>query len=39
MAMRVGEKVYWDGENLKATNAPEADQYIKESYRKGWEIA
>ena len=39
MAMRVGKKVYWDGENVKAKNAPQADQYIKGSYRKGWEIA
>jgi len=38
MAMRVGKKVYWDGDNLKAKNAPQADQYIKGSYRKGWEI-
>ena len=24
---------------LKATNAPEADAFIKETYRPGWEIA
>ena len=24
--------------NLKATNCPEADQYVRKAYRKGWEI-
>jgi hypothetical protein len=24
---------------MKAKNAPEADQFIKEQYRSGWEIA
>jgi hypothetical protein len=23
---------------MKATNAPEADAYLKEEYRAGWEI-
>jgi len=23
---------------MKATNAPEADKYLKETYRHGWEI-
>jgi hypothetical protein len=28
----------WDGANMKAAGAPEADQFIKEQYRKGWEV-
>jgi hypothetical protein len=38
VAVRVGNKkvLEWDGPNLKFTNAPEADQYIKTEYRKGW---
>jgi predicted dehydrogenase len=36
VAMRVGKKLEWDAKNLKATNAPEADQYIRKTYRKGW---
>jgi len=36
VAYRVGKKLQWDAENLKATNAPEADQYIKKTYREGW---
>jgi len=36
VAYRVGKKLQWDAENLRATNAPEADQYIRKSYREGW---
>jgi len=36
VAIRVGKKLEWDGPNMKATNCPEADQYIKTEYRKGW---
>jgi predicted dehydrogenase len=38
VAIRTGKKLAWDGPNLKATNCPEADQYIKREYRKGWAI-
>jgi len=38
LAMRVQKKIYWDAANMKVTNAPEAERFIKESYRKGWEI-
>jgi hypothetical protein len=24
---------------MKATNAPEADKFLKETYRAGWEVA
>jgi len=36
VAYRVGKKLDWDAENLKATNCPEADQYIQKTYREGW---
>lgn len=36
VAIRVGKKIEWDGPGLKATNCPEADQYIRTEYRKGW---
>jgi len=39
VALRVGKKIRWDAANMKATNAPEADVFIKESCRKGWELA
>ena len=38
VAFRSGQKLDWDAEALKATNCPEADQYIRKSYRKGWEV-
>jgi len=36
--MRVGKKLNWDASAMKCVNAPEADQYLKETYRPGWEI-
>jgi predicted dehydrogenase len=38
VAMRVGKKVAWDSAAMKCTNAPEADKYLKETYRAGWEV-
>jgi predicted dehydrogenase len=32
----VGNKVEWDGPNMKVTNLPELNQWLKRSYRKGW---
>ncbi|MCC6511443.1 MAG: Gfo/Idh/MocA family oxidoreductase [Pirellulaceae bacterium] len=39
VAYRVGKKLQWDAEQLKATNAPEADKMINKSYRAGWEVS
>lgn len=39
VAMRLGKKAYWDAKAMKFTNAPEADKYLKETYRSGWGIA
>jgi predicted dehydrogenase len=36
VALRTGKKLHWDSENLKATNAPEADPYIKPAFRAGY---
>ena len=38
VAMRAKQKIEWDGPNMKATNCPEAEQYISPTYRKGWEL-
>ena len=38
VAIRAGKKIEWDPVNLRAKNAPEADQYIKREYRKGWHL-
>ena len=37
VAYRTGKKILWDAKNMRATNAPEADQYIHRIYRRGWE--
>jgi len=36
VAYRCGKKLEWDAKNLKATNCPEAGQYITKKYRDGW---
>ncbi|MEN8158058.1 MAG: Gfo/Idh/MocA family oxidoreductase [Bacteroidota bacterium] len=33
-----GQKLNWDGANMKVTNLPEANKLLKRDYRKGWEI-
>jgi hypothetical protein len=38
VAIRTGKRIEWDGENLKAKNCPEADQYIRREYRSGWNV-
>ncbi len=40
LALRAGSgnKVDWDAANLKATNHPELDPFIKREYRQGWTI-
>jgi predicted dehydrogenase len=38
VAYRVGQKLEWDAQNLKATNCPEADKYIRKQYRDGWTL-
>jgi hypothetical protein len=37
VAIRAGKKIEWDGPNLKVTNAPDAQKFIRREYRKGWE--
>jgi hypothetical protein len=39
IALRVGKKLEWDGPRMRATNAPEAAQFIKREYRQGWTLA
>ncbi|MDP6525677.1 MAG: Gfo/Idh/MocA family oxidoreductase [Kiritimatiellia bacterium] len=34
LALRVGKKVEWDGDNMRCTNIPEANQYVTKTYRK-----
>ena len=39
LAIRLGKKVDWDGPNMKALNAPEADALIRREYRAGWQLS
>ncbi|MBN1766464.1 MAG: Gfo/Idh/MocA family oxidoreductase [Sedimentisphaerales bacterium] len=38
LAIRTGEPLEWDGENMKATNVPEANEYVNPPYRQGWSL-
>jgi predicted dehydrogenase len=38
VAYRVGKKLLWDAPNLKATNCPEAERYLRPHYREGWTL-
>jgi predicted dehydrogenase len=38
VAIRARKKLEWDGPNLKVTNCPEAAEFIKREYRKGWTL-
>jgi predicted dehydrogenase len=38
VAIRLRKKIYWDANNLRCANAPEADEFIRREYRKGWTL-
>lgn len=38
VAVRLNKKLEWDAANMKVTNVPEAAQYLKREYRKGWTV-
>ncbi|MHC4497821.1 MAG: Gfo/Idh/MocA family protein [Planctomycetota bacterium] len=33
-----GERLNWDGENMRVTNLPEANEYVQRQYRQGWTL-
>jgi hypothetical protein len=39
-ALRAGQgrKLIYDAENMKFTNAPDANQYLTREYRSGWAL-
>ena len=39
VALRAGRKISYDGANMKVTNVPEANDYLRREYRKGWSAA
>jgi hypothetical protein len=39
VALRVGKKILWNGEQMKATNCEkEAAPFIKREFREGWKL-
>lgn len=36
VSCRVKQKLEWDSQNLRATNCPDADRFIRKQYREGW---
>jgi predicted dehydrogenase len=38
VALRSGRKLQWDSAAMKVKNAPEAERFLKDSYRRGWEV-
>lgn len=38
MIYEKGLKLYYDGPNMRITNMPEANKYIRREYRKGWTL-
>jgi hypothetical protein len=39
LSLRTGMKIYWNAAEMKAEGLPEADVFINEPRRAGWEIA
>ncbi len=38
LAVRTGKKIMWDGPGMRAKNVPEAAQYVRNEYRRGWSV-
>jgi hypothetical protein len=38
VACRVKRRLDWAPVQLKATNCPEADRFIRKDYRQGWTV-
>lgn len=38
VAIRAGEKLDWDAENIKVSNVPDANRFVHREYRDGWTL-
>ena len=38
VAFRAGRRLEWNAAELRATNAPEADPFLRREYRSGWQL-
>ena len=36
VALRAGKRISYDGANMRITNVPQANDYLKREYRQGW---
>ena len=38
IAKRVDARINWDAKNMKITNLPDANKFVRAEYRKGWSL-
>ena len=38
VAKRLNTRILWDGPNMKVTNLPQANKYVRTPYRQGWTL-
>jgi hypothetical protein len=38
VALKAGEKIHYDGANMKVTNSKNANDFLKREYRRGWSL-
>jgi hypothetical protein len=38
IALRIEGKLEWDAAKMRFTNNPEANKYLKPTFRKGWSL-
>jgi predicted dehydrogenase len=38
VALRTRKRLHWNGREMRATNATEADAFLRAEYRQGWEL-
>jgi len=36
--LKAGRKIFYDGENMRVTNLPQANDYLRREYRQGWSV-
>ena len=39
LALRTSRIIEWDVDKMQATGVPQAEAFIRQPYRKGWELA
>ena len=38
VSLRAGGRIEYDAENMRITNAPDANQFLRRDYRQGWAV-